>query len=169
MSFITHIMLHISSFEEGARIAEVKRFFGMFPPQSIEDVGTVAGKSWVASVYVGAYNFLSLDELITHLRSKVAWEYPDYVQLFVRVEGERGFRVAVEIAPENPGLTEEEVMVKMLRSFARRMGQIPGNLGPNRPGDHATEKAIFVGGDGESFDAERWASILIDADISFQR
>lgn len=51
----------------------------------LEDIGDYAGgtKSLEAIVLVGAFNYLTTDEMIKHIRS-LPWRKPDNVRIFVQ-------------------------------------------------------------------------------------
>src|SRR4051794_14384040 len=98
MSVVTNLVLSLSIFdahgadkfrEEGPRIAEINRFFGL--AQGLTDIdapslprGWYGGSKMLeAHLYVGAFHALDLRGFITHLRS-LQWESPECVQLFVK-------------------------------------------------------------------------------------
>ena len=38
-------------------------------------------------IYAGTFNYFDLESFLVHLKTKVNWEYPEYVQLIVQEEG----------------------------------------------------------------------------------
>jgi hypothetical protein len=115
MSYITHLILHVSSFYLEERMDEVNTFFEPFCPQQVDDYGQVHGKPWTRSIFIGAYNFFPMVAFLEHLE-KVEWEYPDYVQVLAATEEGHGFRTIIEITPDRPDLPEEEILARLLEA-----------------------------------------------------
>lgn len=63
------------------------------------DPQTVGGtKGFEANALVGAFNYLILDDLITHLRT-LPWREPEHVQLLVKEPHDERFRL-IDLFPE---------------------------------------------------------------------
>jgi hypothetical protein len=105
LSWVTNLILILSIAEdEEARIEEVNRFFHRMPHAVTGELSEAPGLASVepvwdnnyypleTNVYVGAYNYFPLERFVEHLRS-IAWEEPDFIQLFVQDQEELEFRV----------------------------------------------------------------------------
>lgn len=89
MSSFTSIMLFISPLEdEKERIKEINSitvngstvfFIDVNDHQQFPD-------AFPRFIYVATFNHFKLEEFMTLLQSKVAWEFPQYVQLIVQEE-----------------------------------------------------------------------------------
>jgi hypothetical protein len=106
MSNVTNLILSIGYFDaEGGKIQEVNRYFE--EPEiealrcrglvSISDSSLPAGwyggsKYFEANLYLGAFNYLLLNEFVEHLRS-VSWQSPEDVQVIVMEQEDERFRI----------------------------------------------------------------------------
>jgi hypothetical protein len=98
MSYVTNIILHLPICEE-EKIEEVNKFFdekekGLV---SLDDGKLPHGwyggsKMLEANLYAGAFNYLSLEELMEYLR-KIDWENPEEVQVMVKEQNDEVFRI----------------------------------------------------------------------------
>ena len=105
MSWVTNLMLHISVAEEAEeRLEEVNHFFEEMPHAvtgeveeepplvSVESLWEGKGRDFETNVYIGAYNYFPLEKFLAHLRN-IAWEEPQYIQLFVQDQEDMEFQV----------------------------------------------------------------------------
>ena len=79
----------------GDKMEQVNAFFAERDQPELEPIDPVwegRGKALECSVYVGAYNRLELDDFVEHLRG-IDWNAPEFVQLFVKDQGDMAFRV----------------------------------------------------------------------------
>jgi protein associated with RNAse G/E len=108
MSVVTNLILHIGILEdEEDRIKDVNEFWedgiGLVSFDSSDlPRGWYGGtKMLEANLYVGAFNYLDLDEFITHLE-KIRWEYPEEVQVIVKEQEDDLFRI-IQLSPKQEG------------------------------------------------------------------
>ena len=106
MSWVTHVMLHISPMEEepDALIAGVNGFFDHVAHPvtgavrreeglaSMSSFPVPGGKGFSAQVWVGAYNYLPVDAFVAHVQS-LAWDAGGFSRLFVQDAEDLSFRV----------------------------------------------------------------------------
>ncbi len=100
MSWVTNLLLHISSRSTNEKIAQVNDFFdrdNKLGLVSLDAPGLPKGwyggdKMLEANLYVGAFNYLNLDEFLEHIRG-LAWEEGDQVQAFVKKQEQDVFHV----------------------------------------------------------------------------
>ena len=101
MSNVTNLLLHIGMLEdEKAKIQEVNAYFEqrqVRPLISLDDEhlprGWYGGDKYLeCRLYVGAFNYLYLDEFIEHLKT-ITWEEPEALQLMVKEERDDLFQV----------------------------------------------------------------------------
>ncbi|MFM7853726.1 MAG: hypothetical protein ACKO96_17840 [Flammeovirgaceae bacterium] len=104
MSFVTTILLVFPGLEnEMERINEVNSFTYRNLPLDIRSVDWPNKEPYTAwyggtkfvngCLYLGSYNHFKIDDFLRHLSSSVNWEYPEYVQLFVRNENEWNYNI----------------------------------------------------------------------------
>lgn len=102
MSKVTSIILTTSLIENQEYLAlnlGNYRVNGLpFNVKSIED--ELLPQDWYggskrmgANIFIGAFNYLNIEELIEFLRTTIKWESPESVQLFVKEEGDLEFSV----------------------------------------------------------------------------
>jgi hypothetical protein len=114
MSRVTTVILSIGTLDwhEGSRLPEINAFFEN--PQagfvSLEDPnlphGWYGGTKYLeAELYIGSFNYLDLDALLTHL-SRMRWEEPDCIQLIVKEQEDDVFRILA--LPKLRARTDEE-------------------------------------------------------------
>lgn len=99
MSVVTNLILHIGiSEDEEERIKDVNKFFedknGLV---SLDDSKIPRGwyggsKMLECNLYIGAFNYLDLDEFIKHCKN-IKWEYPDEIQIIVKEQEDDLFRI----------------------------------------------------------------------------
>jgi hypothetical protein len=94
MSVVTNVILTYplgwgNGYEE-ARDAEVNAFF---EHRGFCKVDNFAGgtKAMETNVLLGAFNHLDLKALIEHLKTKVGWEDPEDIRMFVQGQEEEHF------------------------------------------------------------------------------
>ena len=89
MSKYTSIILYVSGLEElEDRLTEVKNFQHNNSSLTLFDVNeNFEPDAFPRFTYVGSYNYFNTDRFIEHIRDKVNWDYPEYVQLFIQEEG----------------------------------------------------------------------------------
>jgi hypothetical protein len=115
MSHITHtILLYRSMEDERARLAEVNRYFRFEPgdkPGFVSAEDTTLPLHWYGGtkmlqcgVALGVHNYLYLAGLVRHLRGRVYWTAPGYVQLCYREEDDERFRLLDIDSPEAAAL-----------------------------------------------------------------
>ena len=105
MSYVTNVILHTSLMEWGgwsshSLLPRVNAFFeesGGGGLVAVDDpalpTGWYGGNKFLeAQLYLGAFNYLILEEFIAHLRS-LPWEAPESVQLIIKEENDDKFRV----------------------------------------------------------------------------
>lgn len=116
MSYVTNLLLHISMIEnEQTRMQEVNTYFHQRetrPLISVSDESIPRGwyggdKYLECHLYLGAYNYLHLDEFIAHLKS-IEWEEPEAVQVIVKEQSDDMFRI-IQVFPEQEEASEENV------------------------------------------------------------
>jgi hypothetical protein len=128
MSYVTNLILTFDVMEEEKeREAEIQEFFIHKDARgagfvSCDDEKLPHGwyggtKALETNVYIGAFNFINLDDLISHLRHDVKWEYPENVRLMICDQNEEAFRminptlggVTIDVEPQTlrlpPGTT----------------------------------------------------------------
>lgn len=91
MSRYTSLMLIIPGVEdENVRIEEVK-MYEIIRGEKIQLVNLNDESKFYdllpQFVYAGTFNHFDLDSFLVHLKTRVNWEYPEYVQLIVQEEG----------------------------------------------------------------------------------
>ena len=92
MSLVTNIIL-ITGISDEIGIGELNRKFQQGTIFSEIDDSKIdyAGEKFIeAGIYLGAFNYLDLEELIKTIEN-TRWEYPKDVQLFVKEDNEDRF------------------------------------------------------------------------------
>lgn len=102
MSVVTNALLRMPlahEEEEIAKLVEVNLFFAGSQAGfvSLDDpklpIGWYGGSKMLeVNLAVGAFNYLSLDELCAHIR-EITWAHPDEVQLIVQEQDDDVFRI----------------------------------------------------------------------------
>jgi len=110
MSHVTDTILSMSILEDWeSRIKEVNKYFD----DDVEDCHTngfvekelpheVYGghKVLQAYIFIGAFNYLGIDELIKHIKS-ISWESPENLQIILQDENDDKFRIIEPFGEEN--------------------------------------------------------------------
>ena len=90
MSAVTDVILTTAIDENKAFARLCAAIPDRFPPVAVHQHGTT-GKAMQADVYLAAYNYLNLDQLVTAVE-QADWETPEQVRLFINGEyDENGF------------------------------------------------------------------------------
>ena len=106
MSNVTNLILSIGYHDaEAGKIHEVNRYFEEPEIEALRCRGLVSiddsslpegwyggSKYFEANIYLGAFNYLLLDEFIEHLRS-IQWQSPEDLQIIVMGQEDDGFRI----------------------------------------------------------------------------
>lgn len=89
MSKYTSLILYVSGLEElDDRLKEVNSFHNNSFSLKLFDVNeNFYPDTFPRFTYVGAYNYFDTKVFVEHIRDKVNWDYPEYVQLFIQEEG----------------------------------------------------------------------------------
>ncbi len=107
MSNVTNVILHIGILENrDQKIEEVNRYFqkdDIYPLVSVVDEKLPrdwygGSKRLECNLYLGAFNYLGLDEFLAHLRT-IQWEEPESLQLIIKEQGDDKFRIIDVFAP----------------------------------------------------------------------
>ncbi len=100
MSNVTNIILAIPICDKTEkRIKEVNKFFGEdscgFVDKELPKECYGGGKMLEAIIFIGAFNYISLDDFIEYLKTKVNWdeEYKSDVQVIVQEQEDNRFRI----------------------------------------------------------------------------
>jgi hypothetical protein len=113
MSNVTNLILSIGHFDaEADKIVEVNRYFEEPEIEALRCRGLVAiddpalpegwyggSKYFEAYIYLGAFNYLLLDEFIEYVRS-IQWQSPESVQLVVMEQEDDRFRIIDVFSPK---------------------------------------------------------------------
>lgn len=106
MSYVTNVILHIGILEnKDQKIEEVNTYFldrDIYPLISVVDEKLPrdwygGDKRLECNLYLGAFNYLYLDEFIAHLRT-IQWKDPESLQLIIKEREDDKFRV-IDILP----------------------------------------------------------------------
>ena len=101
MSSVTNIILACSVLEKDDILnQEFKKLVYNGTPFNIVSVNSdQLKKAWYGgtkylecNLYIGAYNYMDLEKLITDLK-KIKWEDPDFVQLIVKLQDDDKFKI----------------------------------------------------------------------------
>ena len=94
MSWVTNVILTCALGDED-RIGEVNEFFTDRAEHLFDMIdGKYAGtKVLEVPIFIGAYNYLDIKSFIFHLRTRVSWEEPALVQVFIKDQEDERFRV----------------------------------------------------------------------------
>jgi len=115
MSNVTNLLLHIGMLEnEKARIQEVNNYFLQRETRPLISVGDEAlPNGWYGGdkylechLYLGAFNYLHLNEFISHLKT-ITFEEPETVQLIVKEQSDDMFRI-IRVFSEQEAQVREE-------------------------------------------------------------
>jgi hypothetical protein len=106
VSYVTNVILHIGILDDAkTRLQEVNHFFeeGLRPLISVDDPTLPRGwyggdKMLECKISIGAFNYLYLDGLITHLKT-IKWEEPESLQLLVKDGRDDKFRIVDVFGP----------------------------------------------------------------------
>ncbi len=102
MSIVTNLIICCSSLEDDEEIIkEFERYTHNGHPFGIVSVaseklpkGWYGGEKYLECIiFIGAYNHLNVAEFIEFMKSKVNWEAPDLVQVFVKEEDDMKFKI----------------------------------------------------------------------------
>ena len=92
MSWVTNVILTCALGDE-TQIAEVNTFFTE-PAEHLFAIPCYSGtKALEAPIFVGAYNYLDIKSFILYLRTRVSWEEPALVQVFIKDQEDERFRI----------------------------------------------------------------------------
>lgn len=113
MSNITDVVLNLGS-DDAAKVEEINAFLersertGFVPiaEETFPLSRLAGGKGFGGGLFVGGFNYLDITGLVWFL-SRMAFEEPECVQLFVQEEGDYCFRV-INLFPEAQVLRDHE-------------------------------------------------------------
>lgn len=126
MSFVTNIILHMSTIEEeDERIKEVNAYFSPENNYGISDRpliglddtellprGWYGGTKYLeCELYVGAYNYLNLEAFLKHLSTAVKWSEPQNVQVFVKEQNYDKFKVVYGVQEFDSRFVDRDMLL----------------------------------------------------------
>lgn len=127
MSVVTNVILTFAVIEDAdERMAEVNAFEGFAGGlgfnrriQSRGDVDPInlyigGGRNTEARIYIGAFNYLIVDEFIEHVRA-ANWKHPEHVRLYINEQDDEAFR---ERLSQRSELATEDALEEALSLLA---------------------------------------------------